>query len=114
MNNPNKINILWTNDNVITSEKMVLMYATNSMINNWWSEVAVLAWGATTKLIADNQLIQEKIKMAMHIGVKFIACKACADQLEVTEKLVELGIDVKYVGDYFTDIIKEGEHLITI
>jgi hypothetical protein len=109
-----KLYILWTNDNFITSEKMVLMYALNSITNDWWKEVTVIIWGATAKLAAENEIIREKIKMSMHTGVHFSACKACADQLGVTEELLELNIEVKYWGGDFTDILKEGEQLITI
>lgn len=109
-----KLFILWTNADVITSEKMVMMYATNSMTHFWWEEVTVIIWGAPAKLIAENVLIQEKIKIAMHAGVKFSACKACTDQLGVTEKLVELGIEVIYWGEGLTEILKENEKLITI
>ncbi|WMJ88339.1 DsrE family protein [Anaerocolumna sp. MB42-C2] len=114
MKQANTLNILWTNDNIITSEKMVLMYALNSKLNNWWNEVIVIIWGATAKLVSENTMIQEKIKIALHAGVKFTACKACAEQLNVTEKLTELGIEVKYWGEGLTEILKEDEKLITI
>jgi hypothetical protein len=114
MQEPSKLYILWTNDNIITSEKMVLMYALNSSLNYWWKDVTVIIWGAPAKLIAENEMIQEKIKLAIHSGVKFSACKACADQLGVTEKLINLEIEVKYWGEGLTEILKENEKLITI
>jgi hypothetical protein len=114
MTEPNKLYILWTNDNVMTSEKMVLMYAQNSMLNYWWKEVTVIIWGATAKLVAENEMIREKIKLAIHSGVKFSACKACAEQLGVTDKLLELGIEVMYWGEGLTEILKENEKLLTI
>jgi hypothetical protein len=114
MTEPNKLYILWTNDNVITSEKMVLMYAQNSMLNYWWKEVTVIIWGATAKLVAENVTIQEKIKLATHAGVKFSACKACAEQLGISGKLSELGIEVMYWGEGLTELLKENEKLITI
>jgi len=81
MSQSNKLFILWTNADIITSDKMVMMYATNSMLHHWWDEVTVIIWGATAKLVADNAMLQEKIKLARHAGVNFTACKACADQL---------------------------------
>jgi sulfur relay (sulfurtransferase) complex TusBCD TusD component (DsrE family) len=35
-------------------------------------------------------MMQERIKLAQHAGVHFSACKACADQLGVAEKLLDL------------------------
>lgn len=114
MDEPNKLYILWTNADILTSDKMVIMYAVNSMINQWWKEVTVIIWGATAKLAAENELIREKIKMAVHTGVHFTACKACADQLEVSDQLAELGIELIYWGEGLTTILKNNEKLITV
>ena len=114
MSKSNNLFILWTNADIITSDKMVMMYATNSMLHQWWDEVTVIIWGATAQLVAENAMIQEKIKLAQHAGVNFTACKACSDQLSVSEKLVELNIEVIYWGEGLTEIIKENEKLITV
>jgi hypothetical protein len=114
MTTPNTLYILWTNADFITSEKMVFMYATNSMLHSWWENVTVIIWGATAQLAAENPAIRERINLARQAGVFFSACKACAEQLGVTDKLLEQGIEVKFWGEGLTEIIKEGEHLITI
>lgn len=109
-----KLYILWTNADPITSQKMVLMYATNSLLKSWWKEVTVILWGAPAKLAAENAAIQEGIKIAAQAGVKFSACKACADQLQVTEKLLDLGLEVTYWGEGLTELLKGNQKLITI
>lgn len=109
-----KLFILWTNADMITSEKMVMMYGINSMLKGWWKEVTLIIWGAPAKLAAENDIIQEKIKLAMASGVHVSACKACADQLGVTDRLLDLGIEVKYWGEGLTEILKEDEKLLTI
>lgn len=109
-----KLNILWTNSDPITAEKMVLMYAPTSITKGWWREVTVIIWGGSTQMITEHAMIQEKIKMAIHQGVKFVACKACAQQLGAIEVLEELGVEVKYMGLGLTEIIKDKENLITI
>lgn len=114
MKKSNRLYILWTNADILTSDKMVMMYATNSIINQWWDAVTVIIWGATVKLTAENDLIQTKIKMAQHAGVQFSACKACAEQLGFTDKLVDLGVEVIYWGEGLTDILKNDDKLITI
>lgn len=114
MDEMNKLHILWTNADVITAEKMVLMYALNSITHHWWEAVTVIIWGAPAKLIAENTLIQEKIKLAMSVGVQFSACKACTDQLGVTDTIADLGIEVVYWGDGLTEILKDNKKLITI
>ena len=47
-------------------------------------------------------------------GVKVEACKACADQLESSEVLESIGVDVKYWGEPLTKIMKESGTLLTI
>ena len=114
MEKPNTLYILWTNADILTSEKMVMMYATNSLLNHWWDSVTVIIWGAPAKLVAESELIQTKIKIAQHAGVKFSACKACSDQLDTTDTLLDLGIEVMYWGEGLTDILKGEDKLITI
>jgi len=106
--------LLWTNDNPITAEKMVFMYTINSLIKGWWEEVTLIIWGATAKLVSENTDIQEKIKEALDAGVHVTACKACADQLGVTERLEKLNIEVKYWGIPLTEILTTEEKLLTI
>jgi hypothetical protein len=106
--------VLWTNDNLITAEKMVFMYTVNSLIHGWWEKVTLIIWGAPAKLVAENISIQEKIKEALDAGVHITACKACADQLGVTDKLNELNIEVKYWGEPLTKILKNDDKLLTI
>jgi len=105
MEKENELFILWTNADVLTAEKMVMMYATNSLLEHWWGAVTVIIWGATAWLAAENALIQDKLKTAQAAGVQFSACKACADQLGVTDILEGLGIEVKYWGQPLTEIL---------
>ena len=106
--------ILWTNDNFITSEKMVFMYALNAKRNGWWENVTLVVWGATAKLVAENERIQELFAEAQENQIYVTACKACADQLGVSEVLETHGIDVQYLGTALTNMLKNDEKLITI
>lgn len=110
----NKLYILWTNDNVLTAEHMLLMYAQNTLKMGLWNDVTIIIWGATSKLVAQNTQIQKSIQKAQEDGVKFSACSACAENLETTQLLLDLGIEVKGWGKPLTEIIKSKEHLITI
>lgn len=112
--NEDHLYLLWTNADPVTSQKMVLMYAANSMRNSWWSGVTVILWGAPARLAAENAEIQKSIQLAKQAGVQFSACKACADQLNVTEKLLEQGIDVMYWGEPLTELLKQNQKILTI
>lgn len=106
--------ILWTNDNPVTADKMVFMYASNSIKHGWWSEVTIIIWGATGKLAAEDDYIAGRIKEMLESGVKVSACKACADELEVSERLLALGVDVRYWGEGLTMILKSDTKLLTV
>ncbi len=51
------LHILWTNDNPVVFEKMVLMYAVNSLVHGWWKKVTVIVWGPAARLAAENQTV---------------------------------------------------------
>lgn len=106
--------ILWTNDNPVTAEKMVFMYGGNSLRNGWWEEVTLIVWGATTELVSKNAAIQKQILELMEGGVKVSACKACADQLGVSDQLEALGLEVKYWGKPLTALLQSDARLLTI
>ncbi len=106
--------ILWTNDNFDTSVNMVLMYAENAKIQNWWEKVTILIWGATAKLVSENSEIQNYIRAILKEEVQVVACKQCAENYNVVEKLENLGIKVFYTGQYLTDWIKGNKKLISV
>ncbi len=60
--------------------------------------MTVVVWGSTATLTAGNPEVQDKIGELLASGVHVSACKACADQLGVRDKLLSLGIEVKYLG----------------
>lgn len=109
-----RLYLLWTNDNPVTAEKMVFMYTVNSRLKGWWDEVTLIVWGATAILVSEDAKIQGLVAKALEAGVHVTACKACADQLGVTEKLEELNIEVKYWGQPLTELLKSNERLLTI
>jgi hypothetical protein len=108
------LNVLWTNADPITSEHMVMLYTENAIRHNWWDKVTIIIWGATSKLVAENSDIQRLIKQGQEVGVEYVGCLYCAQQLKVDEKLRELGVDLKYMGVELTEIIKGKNHLITV
>ena len=112
--NKTHLYLLWTSDNPVTAEKMVFMYAINSLLHGWWEKVTLIIWGAPAKLVSEDARIQGKIREALDAGVHITACKACADQLGVTETLKKLQIEVKYWGQPLTEILKQGEPVLTI
>jgi hypothetical protein len=109
-----KLNILWTTDNKDTVLQMLVMYATNSKLNGWWKEVNLIIWGASAKLVGIDTQVQAEILEMLNHGITIEACKACSDNLGVTEKLTKLGVNVRYMGEVLTNYLKSGEKVLTI
>lgn len=110
----NKLNILWTNDNLLTIEHMLFMYSYNTKKRGLWDEINIIVWGATAKLVAENVKIQELVNEAQSVGVTFQACRACAQKFDAIEILESMNMEVIFMADPLTDIIKMNQHLITI
>lgn len=106
--------ILWTTDNKVTANNMVLLYAHNAKLKGWMDDVTILVWGASQQLIAQDKDIQEKIKVMIKDGVKVVACLKCADNMEITNSLNSCNIDVFYTGEFLSDWVKSGDSIITV
>lgn len=109
-----KLNILWTTDNKDTIFNMLAMYSINAKKKEWWNKVNVIIWGASAKLAGNDSQVQTEILEMINAGVSIEACKDCADNYNVTERLEKLGINVRYMGFPFTEYLKNGERLITV
>jgi hypothetical protein len=114
MSKKSHLYVLWTNDNPVTAEKMVFMYTVNSLLKGWWEEVTLIIWGAPARLVSEDENIQKMVRRALETGVHITACKACADQLGVTETLEKLNIEVKYWGVPLTELLQRDEKILTI
>lgn len=108
------LHILWTNADPAAFDKMVLMYAVNSLVRGWWKRVTVIIWGATAKLAADNPAVAEGIQLAREAGVEFSACVSCARELGVEDALTAANLELIPWGPPLTELIKAGAPLLTV
>ena len=109
-----KLVIVWTSGDPEVALKMVFMYAGNAPRLGWWEDITLIVWGPSAKLLAENEELQAAMRAMTRSGIKLEACKACSDMYEVSGKLEECGISVKYMGEALTNYIKEGRHVLTI
>ena len=109
------LHILWTSDNLVTAENMVFMYATNSLRRKWWESVHIILWGSSIKLLLENEKLQELLRIFQECGGHVSACKRCAENLGMLEALEAIpGVDVLYIGESFTEILKSGEKVLSV
>jgi len=105
--------VVWTSGDREVALKMVYMYTFNAKRRGWWGEIRFLIWGPSSKLLAGDQELQQQLAKMKEAGVELTACKACADQYGVSDKLTELGVDVKYMGVPLTEMLKAGWTTLT-
>jgi len=89
------------------------MYTHAAKRNGWFDEVVLIVWGSSSRLLAEDEKLQEKVQTMQKDGVVVEACIACSNMLGVTEELKGLGIDVKGMGVPLTNYLKKGYHVLT-
>lgn len=109
-----KLNILWTSNNKDTFLNMVSMYTINSITRKWWGSVNLIIWGASTQLVGKDSQVQLEIIEMLHQGITIEACKDCCDNFGVTDILIKLGINVRYMGEPLTTYLKNNEKILSI
>ena len=108
------LHILWTSGDADTAVNMVLMYATNSLLNDWWDQVTVVIWGASQKLAVENEAVRFEMQNAKDVGVEFSACASCASNLGTTEALEADGVEVIRWGQKLSLLLQNGKSVISV
>ncbi len=110
---PSKLGVLWTSGDREVALKMVFMYTLNAKKQAWFDEVQFIVWGPSSKLLSVDQELQMEVAKMKEAGVELVACKACSDSYGVSDKLEELGVEVKYMGRPLTDMLKGDWAVVT-
>ena len=105
--NKDKLVVVWTSGDREVALKMVFMYTYNAKKWEWWDDITLLVWGPSAKLLTEDTELQDYVKNMKELGVHLLACKGCADMYEVSGKLEEIGVEVRYTGKDLTNFIKE-------
>lgn len=110
----NKLAVLWKTDSIIDIEELLVPYVFASKKNKWWDDVSVIIWGASQKIVSENERLQDYIKKMLEAGIRVHACKKCADDLCVADKLSNIGVDVLYTGVLLTEFLQSDSKVLTI
>jgi hypothetical protein len=113
MAEPGQLVVIWSSGDREVAFSMVFMYTKNSKLKGWWDQVRLVVWGPAAKLLANDLGLREELKQVQDAEVELLACKACSDMYGVSDQLTELGINVKYMGQPLTDMLKDGWRCIT-
>ena len=110
-----KVLIVWKSNNEIDIHNFVIPYAYNAKKHEWFSDVELLIWGASQEKVLSDSIVQQRVKNLIKNEVKVYACKMCSDNLNATELLTSLGVEVLYTGVFLSDRLKDDNYeVITI
>jgi hypothetical protein len=104
-----RLAVLWTSGDREVALKVAFMYTEAAGSRGWFDEVQLIVWGPSAKLLSADRELQEYVARMQQAGIEVVACRACADAYGVTEVLEGLGIEVKYMGQPLTEVLKGEE-----
>lgn len=105
--------VVWTSGDREVARKMVFMYTKNARLRGWWGRVRLVVWGPSAQLLSVDRELQEELEDLKAAEVELLACKACADLYGVTDKLRALGVEVIFMGQPLTEMLKSGWTCLT-
>jgi hypothetical protein len=105
--------VVWTSGDREVARKMVFMYTKNARLRDWWGRVRLVVWGPSAQLLSVDLGLQEELEDLKAAGVELVACKACADLYGVADQLRALGIEVIFMGQPLTEMLKSGWTCLT-
>jgi len=109
----NRLAVLWTSGDPEVAHNVCLMYTHAAKKQEWFDQVVLIVWGPSARLLSADKKLQAKIKTMLDDGVTVQACIVCAVSYGVTQRLRELGVEVKGMGRPLTDMIRGGWKVLT-
>ncbi len=104
----NKVFVILSSGDREVALEVGLVYPYNAVTKGWMDEVKVIIFGPSEKIAANDAEVQAKLKEMQKAGIEVMACKWCADRMNITDKLEAAGIKVVYVGSIISDLLKNG------
>ncbi len=111
--NNNKIVVLWTSDDPDIAKRIAFPYPHNALKKGLYEEATLIVWGPSAKLLAEDEELQKLVLQMKKDGVIVEACIACSDAYGVTDKLKEMGLDVKFMAVPLTNYLKNDYNVLT-
>jgi len=106
--------VVWVTRDREAAMNMVFMYTKNSKLRKWWSKVTLIIWGPSGPLLVSDPELQKELKALKDAGVELQACKACSDKSGISDQRTALGVEVKYMGQPLTELLKSGTAVLSV
>ena len=110
---PSRLAVLWTSGDREVALNVAFMYTHNAKARGWFDEVTLIVWGPSARLLSEDGELQAYVRRMAEAGVEIVACRACADGYGVSAILEGMGIEVKYMGEPLTEMLKGDWEILT-
>ena len=108
-----RLAVLWTSGDRDVALNVAFMYTGAASRQDWFDEVLLIVWGPSARLLAEDPALQTRVAAMQDEGVDVVACRACADGYGVTPVLEGLGIEVKFMGQPLTEMLRMDWKILT-
>ncbi len=85
-----------------------LMYAVNATKYGWMAETKLIFFGPAEHLLLEDADLQELLREYQRHDKTAVACKFLADRENTAAPLADLGVEVAFVGEMISNLIKAG------
>lgn len=85
-----------------------MMYAVNATKYDWLHDVKLIFFGPAESLLLADEDLQEMLREFQRHERTAVACKFLADRDRTEADLAALGVEVSYVGEMISNLIKDG------
>lgn len=101
--------LIWLASGDIEKLKPGILYGINALKNDWVDDVKFVVFGESEKIIPEETNLFEALQNTE--GTTY--CKYVADEMGITEDLEKRGAKIEYVGDYISNLVKDGYQVLT-
>ena len=112
--NEKKLVIVWLSVDKQAAIDMALLYARDSRLNGGWNQIELILWGPSVESAAESEAVQQELALLQNLGVQIGICLACAVRYGVSQKLSDLGFEVRGMGEHLTDLLKSSNPVFVV
>ena len=85
-----------------------IVYATNALKHGWIDDLRLVVFGPAEQVLLQDAGLQEALHEFMEQNQQVAACKAISDMTGASEGLIRMGLQVQYIGELVSNLVKEG------
>ena len=107
VNSGSNITILWTSGDRNVFVESVKPYCENCFTNNVHEKLALMAWGPSVCLLAEDEDLQKELETLIKKGLDVKASHRLTEKYGCTERLEEMGAEIVNINDLLSEFLKK-------